>query len=192
MAAFNAVFGKLQRRRQADEGPRLQLQLSPSPASLVQSSFRKPHRAGMEAKAMAAGFEQALKEYQAGRLAEAMRLAQGVLAEGELGRAGTLRPHRQYPVQVRQSRRCCRGLARAAEKADDSAAAAYLKLAVTLAQAAGLFDLIASIGPRAVRLHPDAPDLTLPWPAPCFAPAGSPRWSCCWKGSTAATTGTWR
>ncbi len=113
---------------------------------------------------MAAGFEQALKEYQAGRLAEALRLAQGVLAEGEPGAPALFALIGNLQFKSGNRAAAAQAFARAAEmvddEIDDKAAAAYLKLAVTLAQAAGLFDLIALIGPRAVRLNPDAPDLT--------------------------------
>ncbi|MFN7009711.1 MAG: glycosyl transferase [Allorhizobium sp.] len=113
---------------------------------------------------MAVGFEQALKEYQAGRLAEALRLAQGVLAEGEPGEPALFALIGNIQFKSGNRAEAAQAFARAADgisdEIDGKAAAAYLKLAVTLAQAAGLFDLIASIGLRAVRLNPDAPELT--------------------------------
>lgn len=113
---------------------------------------------------MAVGFEQALKEYQAGRLAEALRLAQGVLAQGEPGEPALFALIGNIQFKSGNRSEAALAFARAADIVDDEidgkAAAAYLKLTVTLAHAAGLFDLIASIGLRAVRLNPGSPDLT--------------------------------
>ncbi|GEO84236.1 MULTISPECIES: glycosyl transferase [Alphaproteobacteria] len=108
---------------------------------------------------MKKSFEQALKEYQAGRLPEALKFAERALKAGGANHPGLLALIGNIRFKSGDRAAAAEAFARAAEKADDKAAAGYLKLAVTLAQAAGLTDLILSVGARAVKLNPADPEL---------------------------------
>lgn len=108
---------------------------------------------------MKKSFEQALKEYQAGRLPAALIFAEKAVAEGGAGHPGLLALIGNIQFKSGNRTAAAEAFARAAEKADDKAAAGYLKLAVTLAQAAGSTDLLLAVGVRAVKLNPAEPEL---------------------------------
>lgn len=108
---------------------------------------------------MKKSFEQALNEYQAGRLPEALKFAEKAVAEGGANHPGLLALIGNIQFKSGNRAAAAEAFARAAEKADDKAAAGYLKLAVTLAQAAGLTDLLLAVGVRAVKLNPSEPEL---------------------------------